>query len=161
MKIAPNAVVRFHYTLRKPGGESVESTRDDGEPTTYLHGADGLLDGLEQALEGREAGDSFSITLPAEQAFGQRQADATRRVSAKYLKHEGKLTPGKVVRLNTEDGPITAVVLKVGKFSVDLDLNHPLAGQEVQFDVEIVEVRAATQEELDHGHAHGPGGHHH
>lgn len=161
MKIAPKTVVSFHYTLRNAAGEAVESTRDDGQATTYLHGAQGLLDGLEKALEGRETGDSFSITLPPDQAFGERQDAATRRVSAKYLKHEGKLKPGKVVRLNTEDGPITAVVEKVGKFSVDLDMNHPLAGQSVQFDIEVTEVREATQEELDHGHAHGPGGHHH
>lgn len=161
MPISNNDVVSFHYRLFDSAGLELESSSEQGVPQLYLHGADNLMPGLEQAMAGRNAGDHFEVTLSPEQAFGMRDESRVQRISAKYLKHEGKLTTGKIVRLHTEDSSQLARVLKVGKFSVDVDLNHPFAGQPVRFAIEIVDVRPATDEEKAHGHAHGAGGHHH
>lgn len=160
MEIADRTVALFRYSLKNTAGEELEHNRDS-EPTAYLHGANNILPALEKALAGKRAGDKISVPLAAGEAFGEREEGRQQRVPAKYLRHEGKLKPGQVVRLNTENGVVTGTVLKVGKFSVDMDLNHPLAGQAVTFDIEIVDVRAATDEEVAHGHAHGTGGHHH
>lgn len=161
MQIDKNRVVTFHYTLTETGGEPVESSRD-GEPTVYLHGAGNVLPALEEAFTGRAAGDTFQVDLTPAQAYGERRANAIERVPAKYLKHEGRLRPGQVVRLHLKEGGAQpAVVVKVGKFSVDIDANHPLAGKRLTFDIEVVDVREASGEEVAHGHAHGPGGHHH
>jgi FKBP-type peptidyl-prolyl cis-trans isomerase SlyD len=161
MQIGKNSVVTFHYTLRDDAGVQLESSRD-GDPTLYLHGANNMLPALEEAFAGRSAGESFQITLTPAQAYGERRAGAVERVPAKYLKHEGRLRVGQVVRLHMKDGgamPVT--IVKVGKFAVDVDSNHPLAGRTLSYDIEIVDVRAATAEEIAHGHAHGVGGHNH
>lgn len=160
MQISNNKVVSFHYNLLDSTGKQIETTRD-GEPVLFLVGADNVLPGLEQAMLGKSVGDSFNVTLSAERAYGLRDESRKDRVSAKYLKHEGKLQPGKVVRINTDQGMRTATVIKVGKFNVDLDLNHPLAGQAITFEVEITAIRDAEPEEISHGHAHGAGGHQH
>ena len=160
MKISSKSVVAFHYTLFNEAGDEVESS-PDGEPSLCLIGAGNILPGLEQAIMGKESGDKVDVTLEPQLAYGVLEADKKDRISAKYLKHEGKLHPGKVVRINTNQGSRTATVVKVGKFSVDIDLNHPLAGQTVKFAIEIDDVRDATADEIAHGHAHGVGGHQH
>jgi FKBP-type peptidyl-prolyl cis-trans isomerase SlyD len=160
MQVGLNTVVSFHYTLRNSAGEQVETSRD-GEPTLYLHGHNNVMPALEKQLEGRKVGDTFTATLTAAEAFGEKRSDSVQRVAAKYFKHAGKLTPGQAVRVNTDNGPMTVTVVKVGKFSVDVDTNHPLAGQDVSFDVEVMDIREASPEEIEHGHAHGAGGHHH
>lgn len=159
--IGKYSVVSFHYRLTDADGAAVETSRD-GEPTVYLHGASNILPAMEKAFEGRTAGATFNISLAPADAYGERRADALQRVPAKYLSHEGKVKPGQIVRLHLKDGgqqPVT--VIKVGKFSVDVDANHPLAGKTLNFDIEVVDVRQASEEEIAHGHAHGPGGHHH
>lgn len=160
MHIQDRKVVSFHYDLLDSTGQQIETSRDS-DPVLFLVGAGNILAGLEQAMLNRSPGDSFSITLPPEQAYGLRDESKKDRVSAKYLRHEGKLHPGKVVQIDTNHGRKTATVIKAGKFSVDLDLNHPMAGQAITFTVEIVDVRDALPEEISHGHAHGVGGHHH
>lgn len=160
MQVAPHTVVAFHYNLLDNDNHSIETTRD-GEPTLCLIGANNVLPGLEQVMLGKAAGDVFSVTLTQEKAYGLRDENRKDRVSLKYLKHEGKLRPGKIVRINSNQGVKTGTVIKVGKFNADLDLNHPLAGQTITFEVEIMDIRAASQEEIDHGHAHGIGGHQH
>ncbi len=160
MGIENNKVVSFHYRLREPGGEAFEDSHED-EPMVYLHGHGDMLPGLEAALEGRAAGERFTLTLPPEQAYGPRQEGATTRVPIKYLLTRKNLKPGMVVAISTEQGPRDAVIVKVGRFNVDVDSNHPLAGKTLEFDVEILEVRDASTEELEHGHVHGPGGHPH
>lgn len=160
MQITSDTVVSFHYTLRNSAGELIESSRDS-EPTLYLHGHGNVMPAIEKQLEGRAVGDNFTVILSAADSFGEKQADSIQRVAIKYFKHVGKLIPGQAVRLNTDNGPMTVTVIKVGKFSVDVDTNHPLAGQEVSFEVEVMDVRAASAEEVQHGHAHGVGGHHH
>ncbi len=161
MKICNNTVVSFHYKLTDESGNSVEDSRKDGSPSVYLHGANNTLPGLEQALAGKEPGENIKVTLEPYAAYGLRNTDNIERIPAKYLKNQGKLKPGKLVRVESNQGVKTATVLKVGKFSVDVDMNHPLAGQTVSFDIDIIDTREASAEEIAHGHAHGPGGHQH
>lgn len=164
MQINTDSVVSFHYGLSDTQGELLESSYDH-EPTLYLHGHNNLLPALEDALVGKQVGDKITVELTAEQAYGARKEGATQRIPIKHLRNysaiKNKLKPGMKVSVNTQQGPWDAVVLKVGKFNVDIDSNHPLAGKALIFAVEIKEVRAATAEELAHGHAHGVGGHHH
>jgi FKBP-type peptidyl-prolyl cis-trans isomerase SlyD len=160
MKIAKNTVVTFHYDLFNENGDELETTRDV-DPLLALVGADNIAPGLEKAMIGRGAGESFEVSLLPHLAYGDRKEDQVTRVSAKYLKHEGKLSPGQVVRLDSNQGVKICTVVKVGKFSVDVDLNHPLAGQTIRYKVDILETRAATDDEIQHGHAHGAGGHQH
>ena len=157
MAITQNSVVTFHYTLSGEQGETLESTRES-DPMLYLHGAGNIIPGLEKAMDGREAGDTFSVTISPEEAYGPRVPGKVQRVPAKHFPQPQKLRAGQRVRLNTRRGPMQAVVLKVGRFNVDIDANHPLAGRTLTFDVEIIDVRDATAEEMAHRHAHGPGG---
>jgi FKBP-type peptidyl-prolyl cis-trans isomerase SlyD len=160
MDIQRNTVVSFHYRLSDSSGEELETSRD-GEPSVYLHGADNILPALEQGMTGKVAGDVFSVSLAAADAYGERDPQRQQRVPVKHLLYQGRLRPGMVVQINTEAGRRPATVLKVGKFSADLDTNHPLAGRDLMFDIEVLSVRAASSEEIAHRHVHGPGGHQH
>ncbi|KGE04620.1 FKBP-type peptidyl-prolyl cis-trans isomerase [Pseudohaliea rubra] len=160
MDIQRRTVVSFHYTLRDSKDEELETSRG-GNPTVYLHGAANILPGLERALNGRTEGDVLTVSLDAADAYGPRDPQKQQRVPVKHLLYQGRLRPGMLVQVNTAEGQRPATVLKVGKFSADLDTNHPLAGRDLVFDIEIVGVREATEEEIAHGHAHGPGGHQH
>lgn len=160
MKIDNDKVVTFHYALRDSEGSFSESS-EGGQPVTYLHGHDNIVPGLEKELTGRAGGDKLSVTVAPEEAYGVRDPNGVQRVPIKHLASHGKLAPGQLVAVNTNVGIRQARVLKVGRFNVDLDWNHPLAGKTLIFDVEVVAVRDATAEELEHGHAHGPEGHGH
>ena len=160
MQIEHNKAVIFHYTLSDDSGVQVETSRK-GPGQVYLHGHRNLLPALESALAGRVAGDSFRVTLTPDQAYGPRREGSIKRVPIKQLSAPGKLTPGMVVGIRGEGGMRRAVLVKVGKFNVDVDLNHPLAGKGLVFDIEVIQVRDATAEELTHGHVHGDGGHQH
>jgi FKBP-type peptidyl-prolyl cis-trans isomerase SlyD len=160
MKITENKVAEFHYTLTDQQGQQLDSSRERG-PMAYLHGAGNIIPGLEKAMEGRQAGDEFSITVPPEEAYGAGTEANIQRIPLKRLGGGPKPRPGQVLTLQTHQGPVQVTVVKVGRFNVDVDANHPLAGQALTFDVEVVSVRDATGEEVGHGHAHGPGGHDH
>jgi FKBP-type peptidyl-prolyl cis-trans isomerase SlyD len=160
VNISQDTVVYFHYTLRNEAGEQLETSRD-AEPSAYLHGAGNIIPGLEEAMSGRAAGDVFSATVEPDQAYGPHRPDKTQRVPVKHLLFKGKLRAGAVVQLNTAEGRLPVTVVKAGRHSAEVDTNHPLAGQTLTFDVEVIEVRAATPEEIAHRHVHGPGGHHH
>lgn len=160
MEIKAHTVVTFHYTLSDGAGEELETSRG-GDPSTYLHGAANILPGLEQGMTGKSTGDVFSVTLDAEKAYGAHDPSRQQRVPVKHLLYQGRLRKGMLVHVNTADGQRPATVVKLGKFSADLDTNHPLAGRDLVFDIEIVGVRAATDEEIAHRHVHGPGGHQH
>ncbi len=160
MNIANNKAVIFHYRLSDDSGVEIENSRK-GPGQAYLHGHHNLLPALESALEGRVAGDSFQVSLTSDQAYGPRREGSVRRVPLKHLHVSGKLVPGMVVGIRGEGGMRRAVLVKLGKFNADIDLNHPLAGKGLVFDIEVVSVRDATAEELAHGHVHGDGGHHH
>jgi FKBP-type peptidyl-prolyl cis-trans isomerase SlyD len=160
VQIGSETVVSFHYTLRDEAGKSLETSLG-GQPATYLHGANNIIRGLEAAMVGREGGESFTATVNPEQGYGLRDPNKAQRVPIKHLSFNGKLRAGAVVQLSTSDGMRTVTVVKAGRHSADIDTNHPLAGQTLVFDIEVLEVRAASAEELAHGHVHGPGGHQH
>jgi len=153
-------VVTFHYTLKNTDGEEMESSTDR-DPMSYLHGANNIIRGLEQAMQGHTIGDKFSATIEPEDAYGVRVADNIQRVPLKRLKGQGKISVGQILNLQTNKGPVQVTVVKMGRFNVDVDANHPLAGETLTFDVEITGIRDAIAEETKHGHVHGPGGHHH
>lgn len=156
-----NRVVRFHYRILDDSGEAIESSFD-GEPALSLLGHGNLLPGLEEALLGRGSGEQFAVTLEPAKAFGVRREGRIERVSKKHFPKGARFRPGSRLQLRTGESQVrTVTVLKVGNKFVDVDLNHPLAGQPVTFEVEILEVRDATPEEKAHGHAHGAGGHQH
>ena len=160
MQIGSETVVSFHYTLRDEAGKALETSLG-GQSATYLHGANNIIPGLESAMLGREGGETFTATVTPEQGYGLRDPKKAQRVPIKHLSFSGKLRPGAVVQLSTSDGMRAVTVVKPGRHTADIDTNHPLAGQTLVFDIEILEVRAASAEELAHGHVHGPGGHHH
>lgn len=160
MNISEHSVVSFHYTLKNARGEQLESSRE-GDAMTYLHGAGNIIKGLEKAMEGKASGDSFEVTVEPAEAYGERKSANIQRVAAKHFRNPKALKPGQVIGLQTRQGPVQVTVVKVGRFNVDVDANHPLAGQSLTFEVEITEVREASDEEKAHGHVHGPGGHQH
>lgn len=168
LSIGRNTVVRFHYRLcemRPDGSQSdwIESSHDK-QPLAYLHGHGNVVPGVEEALEGKQAGDEITVTLPPEKAYGYRSSSAALRVPFKHMrrvKNPKKLVPGALVSIDTNKGVKNALVVKVGKFHVDLDTNHPYAGRTLCYELEVVGVREASAEEVAHGHVHGPGGHHH
>jgi len=158
--IDKDKVVQFHYTLKDDQGTELEDSRR-GEPMAYLHGHDNIIPGLENAMTGHQLGDQFEVIVAPKDGYGERQEGMIQRVSAKYLTHAGKLRPGMPVTVSTEQGQRAVTVVKVGLKTVDVDGNHPLAGKALTFQIEIVDIRDASDEEKSHGHAHGPGGHHH
>lgn len=160
MEIVSETVVSFHYTLRDEAGAEMETSRGN-DPALYMHGANNIIPGLETAMAGKSTGDTFSTTVEPAQAYGPRDDAKVQRVPMKHLVFKGKLKAGDVAQLNTDDGRRAVTVIKAGRHSADIDTNHPLAGQTLTFDIEVVEVRAASEEEVTHGHAHGPGGHNH
>ena len=160
MKIESGTVVSFHYTLRNEAGTELESSRG-AELAVYLHGANNVIPGLESAMTGRETNDVFTVSLAPADAYGMRNPENVQRVPVKHLAYRGKLQAGQVVQMQTGEGMRAVTVVKAGRHSADVDTNHPLAGQTLHFDIEITDLRPATAEELSHGHAHGPGGHHH
>lgn len=159
MQITVNSVVSFNYVIKEASGEQLETS--GGQPMTYLHGQNSLLPGLEKALDGKAAGDKFAVTLTPEDAFGELRADSELRVPISQLQGSKKWKPGMTAVIHTNQGHQQVTVLKVGHTMATVDTNHPMAGKTLVFDLEVVEVREPSAEELQHGHAHGPGGHHH
>jgi FKBP-type peptidyl-prolyl cis-trans isomerase SlyD len=160
MKITRNKVAQFHYVIRNDAGEELESTHGES-PNTYLHGHKNIMPGLERALEAKSAGDVFSVTLAPENAYGIKRENAEQRVPIKHLLGAKRWKPGMTARVQTKQGPRSVTVTRVGKFMATVDTNHPWAGKELTFDIEITHVRDATPSEISHGHVHGEGGHQH
>ena len=158
----PGMVVAFHYDLYDSQAQQIETSKN-GDPVLCLHGERGVLLALQDAFVGKQAGDDFSITIPHEKAYGRHYPDRTQRLARKKIDGGQKQTfrVGQIISLRGEHGPSPATVVKVGKFTIDVDTNHPLAGSDLTFDVTVMSVRAATTDEKAHGHAHGLGGHQH
>lgn len=168
LSVASNKVVSFHYRMSEVDASGKQSAwledSFDGEPLYYLHGFRNIISGIESALEGKLVGDTVAVTLDPISAYGPRKDDAFQRVPVKHLqlsKSVKKLLPGMVAAVKTDKGMRNVVIVKAGKFSADVDFNHPLAGKTLNYELEIVSIREATQEEIDHRHVHGTGGHHH
>ena len=161
MKIAKGSVVGIDYSLHLGDGEVVDKS-EPGDPLTYLHGEGQIVPGLESALEGLAVGDSKKVVVAPEQGYGER--DRARRPGgpAEGLPADFKPQPGLELTAEGPDGePVPFTIREVKLETVVIDLNHPLAGATLHFDVTVRDVRAATAEELEHGHAHGPDDHHH
>ena len=161
MKASKDCVVSFHYQLTVDG-QVRENSHDREQPLQVLLGRGQLVSGMEKALEGRSEGESFAIDLDPGEAYGPRREGRVQRLSKKYFGKGARLVPGAAVTLRRKDGGMMqGSVHKVGMTTVDVDLNHPLAGKTLHFDIELLAVREASEDELAHGHVHGPGGHEH
>jgi FKBP-type peptidyl-prolyl cis-trans isomerase SlyD len=156
MQISKNKVAGIHYTLKNNQGEVLDSS-DGREPLYYLHGAGNLIIGMEEGLEGKNTGDKFILKISPDKGYGQLDPDMIQKVPRSAFGAQ-EVRPG--MKFSTNQGGVVTVT-EVGLENITVDANHPLAGVELNFEVEIMEVRKATSEEITHGHVHGPGGHHH
>ncbi|WP_416307766.1 FKBP-type peptidyl-prolyl cis-trans isomerase [Neptunicella sp. SCSIO 80796] len=156
MKVSQNSVVTMHFTVSSEDGVQIDSSRK-GEPMMYIQGSRYLIQGLEDAIEGKQAGDSFSLSVEPDQAYGQRH-DQLVQVVPKSMFEGMEVEVGMQFRAGTDDGEQSVAVIDVTDDEVVVDGNHPLSGLTLSFDVEILDVRDATAEELEHGHVHSAGG---
>ncbi|HEX4881762.1 MAG TPA: peptidylprolyl isomerase [Porticoccaceae bacterium] len=159
MVIAPRSVVAIHYTLTDEQGVTLDASAPD-QPLVYLHGAGNIIPGLERALLGRSAGDNLAVTVAPADAYGEWDGDMVQQVPRDLFGEDQEIAIGMCFSGNTPQGPITVVVTAIAGDQVTLDGNHPMAGKTLHFDVTVDAVRAATDQELLHGHIHGPGCHH-
>jgi FKBP-type peptidyl-prolyl cis-trans isomerase SlyD len=161
MQIAQNTVVTIDYTLKDDKGTVLDSS-EGGEALAYLHGAGNIIPGLESALEGKIAGDSLAVTVAPEEAYGSRNLELIHTVPRSMFPEEENIMVGAQYHAQGPEGEMISFMVTAAEGdSVTVDANHPLAGEQLHFDVQIVDVRAASDEEISHGHAHGEGGHHH
>lgn len=160
MSIAQNSVVTMHYTLKDDAGEVIDSSRE-GDPIAYLHGHGNLVPGLERELEGKNMGDKLNVSVAPDQGYGEYDKNLVQQVPRRAFQGIGKVTIGMRLHAQTPEGPRAVTVTRMVGDMVTIDANHPLAGKNLNFEVEITDVREATEEELSHGHVHGEGGHHH
>ena len=160
MEIAADRVVTIHYTLKNDQGATIDSSAG-GEPLAYIQGHGNLVAGLEQALEGKQDGATLAFVVAPQDGYGVHDAALIQRVPKRSLQGSGEIKKGMQFQARTDDGMRLLTVTAIIGDMITLDGNHPLADQTLHFDVQIVGVRAATAEELEHGHVHGAGGHHH
>lgn len=159
MKIATGRVVALEYRLHLGDGEVIDQSAP-GQPLAYLHGHKQIVPGLEGALEGLDTGESKQVVVAPAQGYGDHNPEGLRTVPRTMLPPGFTPQVGQTLMAQTEDGNVPLRIQMVNDDSVVVDLNHPLAGKTLHFDVTVREVRDATQEELTHGHVHGPGGAH-
>jgi len=159
--ITKDKVVELHFTLKNKAGQQIDSSRGQS-PLTYLHGHRNLIPGLENALQGCKIGDKRQVTLEPKEAYGEVDEGLKMNIPLDQFPKGEKITPGMQFQgTNTDGQVIVFVVESLHSDHVTVDGNHPLAGNTLYFDVEVVGIRDATDEELTHGHVHEPGGHHH
>ncbi|MBA2390989.1 MAG: peptidylprolyl isomerase [Geodermatophilaceae bacterium] len=155
-KVEKDKVIEIHYTLRRADGK-IEDTTEGEPPLPYLHGAGNIVPGLEQALEGRSTGDSLSVTLTPDQGYGDYDEGLLQEIMLESLPVGTDLSEGDEIFLLDDEGmEIPGVVERIEDNTLIVNVNHPLAGETLTFDVEIANIRDATAEELEHGHAHDP-----
>ena len=160
MQIANNTAVTIHYTLTNDVGEEIDTTKD-GEPMVYLHGCGNIIAGLEKVLHNKNVGDKVKARIEPIDAYGEFNDDMIQVVSREMFDGIDKVEVGMQFHAAVNSGSGIITVIKVDGDDITIDGNHPMAGQALNFDVEIVAVRIATKDELAHGHIHGKGGHHH
>ena len=159
MTVENGKVVSFHYTLTNAQGDVLDQSQE--HPMPYLHGAGNIIPGLEKELAGKKVGDKLTVNVPAAEAYGEYHEQLVNDVPREAFQGVDQIEPGMQFQANTPEGVQVITVKAVNVETVTVDANHPLAGQDLNFDVEIVEVREATEEESAHGHVHGVGGHLH
>jgi FKBP-type peptidyl-prolyl cis-trans isomerase SlyD len=158
--VAPEMVVSFHYKLRNSEGELLDSS-PDGTPMRYLHGASNIVPGLEKEMLNKKTGNKFTVKVPPAEGYGER-VEGTAVVPRSQFPADADLKPGTSIVAESPDGDSYPLwIVSIAGDEVTLDPNHPLAGTELHFEVEIAGMFPATEEELAHGHPHGPGGHDH
>ena len=160
MQITKHKVVTMDYTLTDPEGTVIDTSKG-ASAFSFIHGIGGIIPGLENALEGKIAGESLEVTVSPEEGYGERNEDMTQQVPKDRFEDVQDIQAGMQFQTMTEAGPQIVTVVDVDDSFVTVDANHPLAGVTLKFEVDIIGVRDATQEEIDHGHVHGEGGHHH
>jgi FKBP-type peptidyl-prolyl cis-trans isomerase SlyD len=160
MKIARDTVVTIDYKLTNDAGEVLDES--EGEPLVYIHGHGQLVPGLESALEGKDAGAKLEVAVPAKDGYGERVGSKMLEIPRDEFPEGEQVEPGMAIEAVGNDGKtVTLWIVDSNDEHVSVSLDHPLAGQTLHFDVNVKAVRAATKDELAHGHAHGDGGHHH
>lgn len=157
LMIGKNSVVSIHYTLKDDEGQVVDSS-EGREPLSYLHGADNLIPGLEKELEGKTAGQTFTATVPPEEAYGEPNPEMVQTISRDMFQGVDQIEPGMAFTAQGPQGQQQIVVTEVDGDDITIDANHPMAGKTLHFEVEVADVRDATEEEREHGHVHGEGG---
>lgn len=160
MNITKDKVVSMHYTVKNTNGDVIDSS-EGREPLLYMQGHKNIIPGLENALEGKVVGDKVEASIEPTEAYGEVVEELIQEVPRSAFEGVDKLEVGMNFQAQSEQGPVNVVIKKVDDEMVTVDGNHPLAGQTLNFNVEVVEVRDASEEELSHGHAHGAGGHQH
>lgn len=160
MKIENKKVVTIHYTLSDKNGQVLD-TSDGSDPLHYLHGYGNIIPGLEEALKGKTNGDKITVSIPPEKAYGMYNEKDKLQVNKSQFEGIDEIKIGMDIQTRTQDGIKMYRVEKIFGDTVILDGNHALAGETLNFEVEVMDVRDASEEELEHGHVHGPGGHHH
>lgn len=160
MQIEQNSVVTLHYTLKDNDGNVIDQS-DDGS-FLYLHGAMNIIPGLENALAGKSAGDEISVKVSPEEGYGEKDQQRIQEVPKEMFDSADEIKPGVQFHAQGPDGgAVVVTVVEVKDEAVVIDGNHALAGMDLNFEVKVVDVREASAEEIEHGHVHGPGGHHH
>ncbi|HET20429.1 MAG TPA: peptidylprolyl isomerase [Chromatiales bacterium] len=160
MQITQDSVVTIDYRLTNDAGDVIDSSENHG-PLAYLHGHGNIIPGLEQALEGRSAGDTLKVDIEPAQGYGELNPALTQTLPSSMFGGVDQIAVGMQFHAQTDHGIEVVTVTAVEGDQVTIDGNHPLAGQNLHFDVTVREVRAAEAEELAHGHVHGEHGHHH
>jgi len=160
MNIEKNKVASIDYTLTNDKGEVLDSS-SGREPLAYLHGVGGLIPGLEKELEGKAKGDKLVAIIAPDQAYGVRSEDLVQEIPMENFQDKNEVQVGAQFQVQNGEHVHIATVTAIGETAATVDMNHPLADETLHFDVEVMEVREATKEELEHGHVHGAGGHQH
>lgn len=163
MRITQDTVVTLHYVLKDKEGNIVDQSNEERGPLSILQGHGNIIPGLEEELQGKMKGESFTAVVEPLKAYGEYNDALVHQVPLSGFRAEGdeQLQEGMQVQVETNQGPAVALVTKIDGEEVTLDLNHALAGETLYFDIEVVDVRQAEEDEIAHGHAHGPHGHHH
>lgn len=160
MQIESNKVVTLNYTLTDSDGKIIDQSNDSS--FAYLHGANNIIPGLENALTGKTAGEKMDVAVAPADGYGEHEAEKTQAVPRNMFPEDAEIEIGMQFHAQGPNGETLVVtVVKVEDETVTVDGNHPLAGVALNFDVEIMDVRDASEEELQHGHVHGPEGHEH
>lgn len=160
MQIEKNTVVTMHYTLKNDDGIELDSSAG-GDPLVFLHGHGSLISGLEKALVGKSKDSELKVRVVAAEAYGEHDDKLRVKVPKTSFDDASQVIVGAQFQADTEDGPTVVTIVGIEGDQVLIDGNHPLAGVDLNFDVKIIDVRAATKEEIAHGHVHGAGGHSH
>jgi len=161
MTIENNKVVTLEFTVKNADTNEVIESSEGGDPLLYLHGHSNLVPGLEKELAGKQVGDKYDVTVSPEEGYGVRDESLVQEVPKEAFQGVENIEVGMAFTADGPQGPVVVEVTKIEGETVTIDANHPLADVTLGFSGEIKDIREASKEELDHGHVHGPGGHHH